>query len=99
MKIKEIRYVSPMEENNPEDDNIDVHVELEDGRIYSLVVSTPNNIYWCMENEGIDYSFGFPPPVFVRLITPDNIERALHILFSERTELWSLYGVLQSDEL
>ncbi len=32
MKIKEIRYPSPMEMNNPENDNIDVHVELDDGR-------------------------------------------------------------------
>ncbi len=63
--------------------------------IYSFVVATPNNIFWCMENEGIDYFTCFPPPVFVRRITPDNIERALHDLSSKHEEMWANYGVLQ----
>lgn len=99
MKIKEIRYPSPMAENDPENDNIDVHVELDDGRIYSFVVATPNNIFWCMANEGIDYFFSYPPIVFVHLITPDNIERALQALLRERKEMWlALYGVPQTGE-
>jgi uncharacterized membrane protein YpjA len=95
MRIKQIKYVSPIEEANPENDNIDVHVYLDDGRIYSFIVATPNNIYWCMDNEEIDYFFGFPP-VFVKLLTTDNIEKALNAIFAERTKWLGVYGTLQS---
>jgi hypothetical protein len=100
MKIQRIEYPSPIEENDPENDNIDVHVYLDDGRVYSFLFATPNNIFWCMENEGIDYFFGFPPPVFVNRLTRDNVERALHALLSEdKKKRLELYGVLQTSEL
>jgi hypothetical protein len=50
--VSEIRYLSPLQEVNVDNDNIDVHVRLDDGRVFSLVVATPNNIFWCMANEG-----------------------------------------------
>ena len=76
-------------------DNIDVLVHLMDGRVYGLVVATPNNIFWCMENEKIDYYFGVPP-VFVASLTPENIERALEALVSESDGHWlDVYGTLQ----
>jgi hypothetical protein len=96
VKILQVTYPSPIEESNPENDNIDVHVELDNGRVYSFLVATPNNIFWCMENEGNDYFFGWPPPIFVKLLTPDNIERALHALLSEDKKWLELYGVLQT---
>lgn len=100
MKIRRIEYPSPIEATDPENDNIDVHVYLDDGRVYSFLVATPNNIFWCMENEGIDYFFGFPPPVFVNRLTRDNVERALHALLSEdKKKRLELYGVLQTSEL
>ena len=97
MKILQVTYPSPLEESNPENDNIDVHVYLDDGCVYSFLVATPNNIFWCMENEGNDHFFASPPPVFVKRLTPDNIERALHALLSEDKNKWlELYGVLQT---
>ena len=95
MLISKIEYISPLLENYPLNDNIDVLVYLDDGRAYSFVVATPNNIFWCMENENVDYYFGVPP-VFVATLTSDNIERALHALFSESEGKWiSVYGTLQ----
>ncbi|HXG95240.1 MAG TPA: hypothetical protein VNN73_23085 [Blastocatellia bacterium] len=95
MKIIEVKYLSPLEENNPENDNIDVLMTLDDGRVYSFVIATPNNIYWCMENEGIDYFFGIPP-VLVKSITRENIERALEALITENDGKWlDVYGTLQ----
>ncbi len=97
MKIQRIQYPSPIEDNNPENDNIDVHVYFDDGRVYSFLVATPNNIFWCMENEGKDYFFAFPPPLFVNRLTPDNVERALYALLSENKNKWlELYGVQQT---
>ncbi|HKU76287.1 MAG TPA: hypothetical protein VJR02_20420 [Pyrinomonadaceae bacterium] len=81
-------------------DNIDVLVHLGDGRVYSFIVSTPNNIFWCMENEKLDYYFGIPP-VFVANLTSENIERALKALVSESEgdDKWlRIYGALQQTE-
>jgi hypothetical protein len=95
MKISKIEYVSPLDEGHPMNDNIDVLVHLADGRVYSFVVATPNNIFWCMENEKLDYYFGVPP-VFVERLTRENIERALQALVSEYDGRWVYtYGTLQ----
>jgi hypothetical protein len=91
-----INYVSALEEVDPENDNIDVHVELDDGRMFSLLVATPNNIFWCMANDGVDHYFG-TPPVFVRLLNKDLIEKAIEALVTEDNGRWlEVYGTLQT---
>ena len=54
-----------------------------------------------MENEKLDYYFGFPP-LFVENLTSENIERALEALVSESEESndkWlHIYGALQQTE-
>jgi hypothetical protein len=95
MQIKNIEYVSPLEDENPLDGNLDVWAELEDGNKYSFLVATPNNIYWSMENEGTDYFFGVPP-VFVKQLTAENIERALNALVAEAdSKLFAIYAAKQ----
>lgn len=99
MRISEIRYVSNLADVDEENDNIDILLKLSDGRVYSFVVATPNNVFWCMENEGTDYFFAYPPPLFVSRLNEDNIERAFLALLSERSEHWlNLYGVKQRGE-
>ena len=44
MRISEIRYVSKLADVDEENDNIDVLLKLSDGRVYSFVVATPNNM-------------------------------------------------------
>jgi hypothetical protein len=91
----QIRFLTPLENVNPENDNVDVHVRLEDGRIYSFLVATPNNILWCMENEGVNYYFG-TPPVFVRLLTQEYVEQAIEAILTENEGRWlEVYGTLQ----
>jgi hypothetical protein len=91
----QIRYLTPFESVNPENDNIDVHVKLDDGRTYSFLVATPNNIFWCMENEGVNYFFG-TPTVFVRLLTRQYVEEALTAILRENGGRWvEVYGTLQ----
>jgi len=100
MSISKIEFVFPLVESDPMNDNIDVLVHLDDGTVYSFLVATPNNIFWCMENQKLDYYFGVPP-VFVANLTSDNIERALGALVSESesgAEWLSLYGTLQQAE-
>ena len=78
-----IEYVSPWADVDPEDDNIDVHVYLDDGRVYSLLVATPRNIDRCMEREGTDYFVAIPPPIFVSRLTEASIERAVMALVND----------------
>jgi hypothetical protein len=85
-----IDFLSEEKDINPENDNVDVSLTLEDGRSYTFVVSTPNNIYGCMDNEGIDYFFG-TPPLFVRRITRVNVEKAFIALLQEPKWL-EVYG-------
>ena len=92
LNITSITYLSDLAEVNPENDNIDVHVAIDDGRQFTFVVATPNNLYWCMENEGIDYFFG-DPMIFVKNLTEENVERALRQIVEEDDGKWlSLYG-------
>jgi hypothetical protein len=36
-----IEFVSPEDEINPENDNVDVLLHLDDGRVFTLLVATP----------------------------------------------------------
>ena len=85
-----INFLSAVNEIDPDNDNVDVEVILDDGREFTFVVATPNNIYWCMDNEGIDYFFG-TPLLFVRRITMGSIENAVEALVKEPKWL-EIYG-------
>lgn len=89
-----VEFVSPEEDINPENDNVDVFLHLDDGRVYGFLVATPNNIYWCMDNEANDHYFGVPP-LFVRTLTRDCVERAFVALLQE-PEWLNVYGTLQT---
>jgi hypothetical protein len=90
----QIDFAGPIEQINPENDNFDVFLRFDDGRVYNFFVATPNNIYSCMENEGLDYFFG-TPPLFVRRLTPENVERALRAILEDEAML-NIYGALQT---
>jgi hypothetical protein len=93
----EIKFLNPLDEVNPENDNVDVHVRLDDGRVFSFVVATPNNISWVMANEGIDYFFG-TPPLFVRILNEECVEKAVRAILTEEGGRWlEVYGTLQTD--
>ena len=90
-----VEFVTPLGDIDAENDNCDVHLHLDDGRVYSFVVATPQNLFWCMDNEGRDYFFGIPP-VLVKRLTREIVERALAALASEDGGRWlSVYGTLQ----
>jgi hypothetical protein len=95
LELQEIQYLSSIEDVDQENDNIDVSIQLQDGRQYGLVVATPNNIFECMANDGNDYFFG-TPILFVKVLDRTHIEKAIHALLSEDEGRWlSVYGVLQ----
>jgi hypothetical protein len=92
LSVKNISHLSDLSDVNPENDNLDVHVTLEDGREFTFVVATPVNIYWCMENEGTDYFFGCPV-IFVKALTAENIENAIKAIVTNDSGRWlEVYG-------
>jgi hypothetical protein len=93
--VMKIEIVGGIDQVDPDDDNVDVHLRLDDGRVFAFVVATPKNIYWCMQNEGKEYFFGVPP-VFVKTLTIEAIGRALGAVVHEDGGKWlSVYGALQ----
>lgn len=89
-----IEFATPEEQLNPENDNADIFLHLDDGRVYGLLVATPSSIYWCMDNEGTDHYFGVPP-LFVRILTRKAVEAAVEALLKEQKWL-NVYGSLQT---
>ena len=49
MRITSITYLSSLKELNPENDNIDVHIALDDGRQFTFTLATP--IYDCVNSD------------------------------------------------
>src|SRR5580704_11141725 len=93
----QLEFVGPIAEINPDNDNVDVFLHLDDGRTFAFLVATPNNIYWCMENESVDYFFG-EPPVLVQRITQESVERALNSLVESGEDTLNRYGTLNTGD-
>lgn len=78
MKIKKITYPTPLEKvSNIYNDNIDVFIEMEDGKNYTLTVCTPEFYFSYMKKEGLDYVPAGCPDVIVSELKDDVINRAL----------------------
>ena len=78
MKVESITFLSDLEDvEDIFDDNIDVSVNLENGRNYVLVVGTPKNLLRLMENEKSDFLSPGDPIVIVKKITKEVIEEII----------------------
>lgn len=84
MKIKQIDYPTSLSEvKDINNGNIDVFVETDDGMIYTFVVTTPNNYYWYMDKERLDYIPASSPDIIVRSLTEENIKKALETFLED----------------
>ena len=78
MKVESITFLSDLKDvKDIFDDNIDVSVNLENGRNYVLVVRTPKNLLRLMENEKSDFLSPGDPIVIVKKITKEVIEETI----------------------
>lgn len=96
MLIKSIRFYCELEaiENN----NLDVYVELEDGRRYIVLVVTYKNILWLMNNEDEESDFLSPiePMIVVKALTMENIERAIQAYAKDDAHWLKLHHIATS---
>lgn len=79
LKIKKIFYPTLLSLTRDEyNDNIDVIIELNDGSLTTIVVSTPKNLIWQMEKENLDFLPLGEPQLIVSKIDKAIIENALY---------------------
>ncbi|WP_270166693.1 hypothetical protein [Paenibacillus sp. SYP-B4298] len=78
MRVTSINYSTPLslieDINNA---NIDVFVSTDEGFDFNISVTTPNNYYWYMEKEGLNYIPASPPDIIVKSLTTENIQQAV----------------------
>lgn len=78
MEIKKITFFTSLDDiEDIFDANIDVDVELDDGRVYTLVVATQKNILTLMNNEKSDFLSPGNPMIIVTKLTEEIIEKAI----------------------
>ena len=87
-----ITFPTSLEEINPENDNIDVFLDLKDGTSYTFVVCTPDNLKELMKRDGVPYCQPGYPFLVVERITKENVERLIEELIESGDLFLKIYG-------
>lgn len=75
MRVESINFLGPIEDiDDIFDYNMDVSVNLENGRNYVVVVGTPKNLLRLMENEKSNFLSPGDPIVIVKKMTKEVVE-------------------------
>jgi len=91
MLVKKISFPNPNELEDIEDienDNIDVFVELEDGYVCTVVVSTPKNLKSLMNKNKMDFLKPGCPFIIVKKLTKEIIEEMIKVYAEEDNGYW-----------
>lgn len=70
-------YPTPWEQVDAENDNIDVCLTFPDGRSYTFVVTTPENLRQLMAAEGKPYLTPGAPMLIARQLTENVVSRLM----------------------
>ena len=85
MKVKEISFPIPLKDvEDIYNDNIDVFVDLENGRSYTVIVGTYQNILSLLNQENSNFLLPGEPMIMVRKLTMDVIEEAIEAYVKHR---------------
>jgi len=78
MKVKEISFPIPLKDvEDIYNDNIDVFVDLENGRSYTVIVGTYQNVLSLLNQENSNFLTPGEPMIIVRKLTMEVIEEAI----------------------
>ena len=78
MKVESINFLGPIENiDDIFDYNMDVSVNLENGKNYVVVVGTPKNLLKLMENEKSDFLSPGDPIIIVKKMTKEVVKEAI----------------------
>ena len=84
-------FPAPWDAVNPENDNIDVYLTFSDGRSYTFVVATPENLKLLMKQEGKPYLSPGAPMLIAEKLTPEIVTCLLQELVQDDA-LLTRYG-------
>ena len=84
-------FPTPWDQVNPENDNIDVCLTFSDGRSFTFVVSTPENLKFQMAQEGKPYLSPGAPMLIAKTLTPEAVTGLLQELMQDEA-LLARYG-------
>ena len=84
-------FPAPWDGVNPENDNIDVCLTFSDGRSFTFVVATPENLKFQMAQEGKPYLSPGAPMLIAKTLTPEAVTGLLRELVQEEA-LLARYG-------
>ncbi|HEX7358079.1 MAG TPA: hypothetical protein VF270_10250 [Ignavibacteriaceae bacterium] len=93
MRVESINFLGPIEDiDDIFDYNMDVSVNLENGRNYVVVVGTPKNLLRLMENEKSNFLSPGDPIVIVQRMTKEVIEEAIQAYAEDDAYFLKLYA-------
>lgn len=97
MLIKSIKVDTELKTiEDIENDNVDVSIELEDGREYNVLVVTYKNILSLINDEESDFLFPMGPMIVVKELNMENIERAIEAYAEDDADWLKLYHLATS---
>lgn len=68
---------------NPDNDNMDVLVQTENGKQYTFVVATPDNVAYLMKKDNVPFLKPGSPFIFVEKLTEANVRMLVEALMEE----------------
>ena len=93
MKVESINFLGPLEDiDDIFDYNMDVSVNLENGRNYVVVVGTPKNLLRLMENEKSNFLSPGDPIVIVKKMTKEVVEEAIQAYADDDAHYLKFYA-------
>ena len=86
-----IFFPTPWNQVNPENDNMDVCLTFPDGRSFTFVVTTPENLQFLMKQEEKTYLTPGAPMLIAEKLTEEVVSRLMAELAQDE-QLLNLYG-------
>ena len=84
-------FPTPWEQVDAENDNIDVCLTFPDGRSYTFVAATPENLKFMMKQEDKPYLSPGAPMLIAEKLTPETVTGLLQELMQDEA-LLARYG-------
>ena len=88
----DIVFPTSLDDINADNDNIDILVRAENGKQYTFVIATPDNVKYLMQKENTPFLKPGLPFLFVEKINETNIRMLLDSLLEESEQLIRIYG-------
>lgn len=89
MRVKEISFPIPLKDvEDIYNDNIDVFVDLENGRSYTVIVGTYQNVLSLLNQENSNFLLPGESMIMVRKLTMEVIEEAIQAYAIHREAYW-----------